>query len=255
MSFVDRLVAQVVHLEVALMHAYARLEARTDSEALHDIRINLRRLRSLLRPLRKLEAVNALEQAATLLARLTTPTRDLEVLAAELQRQGYSVQAERRLLAVQQDYDKILLSSASKQLFVQLDQWPATLRTAERAGELAKIRKTIARHQRKCIKALRQALTDQLYDRHQLRLLVKHARYSNEAYPRLSPLAPAASASLKSLQNLLGNWHDHFQWCLQASQQDDLQTLALAWQTAGASALQEAEKAVRTLTQRLHCTD
>lgn len=251
MSFVDRLVAQVLHLEVALLHAYARLEASTDSEALHDIRINLRRLRSLLRPLRKLDALATLEQAASLLARLTTPTRDLEVLIAELRRQGYMAQAQARLANVQQDYEKILRSSASKQLFVQLEQWPAKLRAAERAGELHRIRKTIARHQRKRIKALRQALADPHYDRHQLRLLVKHARYSNEAYARLSRLSRAASDSLKRLQGLLGIWHDHFQWSLQASRQTDLQPLAGCWQDDGVSALQRAEAEIRVLTRRL----
>ena len=52
MSAVDQIITQFLTLETALFHAYARLAARTDGEALHDLRINLRRLRSLLHPLR-----------------------------------------------------------------------------------------------------------------------------------------------------------------------------------------------------------
>lgn len=47
MSFVDKFVAQILALEVALYHSRARLQARTDSEALHDLRIAVRRIRSL----------------------------------------------------------------------------------------------------------------------------------------------------------------------------------------------------------------
>ncbi|MCK1794413.1 CHAD domain-containing protein, partial [Pseudomonas violetae] len=60
-GLVDRLVAHVMGLEVSLMSSQARLEARTDPEALHDLRTTVRRLRSLLRPLRGLPGVAQLE--------------------------------------------------------------------------------------------------------------------------------------------------------------------------------------------------
>ncbi|MHA5865939.1 CHAD domain-containing protein, partial [Pseudomonas aeruginosa] len=44
-GFIDELLAEVIGQQVALMSAVARLEARTDGEALHDLRIALRRLR------------------------------------------------------------------------------------------------------------------------------------------------------------------------------------------------------------------
>lgn len=52
MSTVDKIVAQVLTLQVRLYQAIARLEARTDHEALHDLRIAVRRIRSLTRPFR-----------------------------------------------------------------------------------------------------------------------------------------------------------------------------------------------------------
>ena len=43
--FIDALIAQVLTLEVQLRASQARLAARTDAEALHDLRIALRRYR------------------------------------------------------------------------------------------------------------------------------------------------------------------------------------------------------------------
>ena len=44
---------QVIVQQVRLYACLARLREQTDAEALHDLRITLRRLRSLLRPLRR----------------------------------------------------------------------------------------------------------------------------------------------------------------------------------------------------------
>jgi CHAD domain-containing protein len=49
MSFVDKFVAEILALQVALHHFRVRLEAQMDSEALHDLWIAVRRIRSLLR--------------------------------------------------------------------------------------------------------------------------------------------------------------------------------------------------------------
>ena len=44
MPLVDALIAQVLKLEITLYHASARLASNTDGEALHDLRISVRRL-------------------------------------------------------------------------------------------------------------------------------------------------------------------------------------------------------------------
>ena len=88
MSFVDDFVAQIIALEVSLYHSRARLQANSDGEALHDMRIAVRKIRSLLRPLRNLPEVVALNQAAADVGRATTPTRDLQVIIGELQKMG-----------------------------------------------------------------------------------------------------------------------------------------------------------------------
>jgi len=99
-ALVDRLVAQVLGLEVSLLACQARLSAATDAEALHDLRISVRRLRSLLRPLRGLPGVEQLEAAASEVGRVTTPIRDREVLAAYLHQHGQHAAAESYLTTV-----------------------------------------------------------------------------------------------------------------------------------------------------------
>src|SRR5471032_977977 len=96
-ALVDRLVAQVLSLEVRLLACQARLSASTDAEALHDLRTTVRRLRSLLRPLRGLPGVEQLEAAAAGVGSLTTPLRDREVLAAYLLAHHQPEAAKRRL--------------------------------------------------------------------------------------------------------------------------------------------------------------
>lgn len=87
-GFIDELLAEVIGQQVALMSAVARLEARTDGEALHDLRIALRRLRSLLRSIRGVPGVEELEHAAAEVGRLSGPIRDLEVLLPALAAEG-----------------------------------------------------------------------------------------------------------------------------------------------------------------------
>lgn len=123
-SLFDSILAQVLTLEISLYHARLRLRAGTDDEALHDLRIQLRRLRSLLRPLRRIASVASLERAAALLGKLTTPVRDLEVLIGELQSRGYGELAARRRARLQRAYGRILHSRELPALFAALDDWP-----------------------------------------------------------------------------------------------------------------------------------
>lgn len=58
-AMVDHVVSQILALQVRLLACRERLAADTDSEALHDLRIAVRRLRSLLRPLQGLPGSNS----------------------------------------------------------------------------------------------------------------------------------------------------------------------------------------------------
>lgn len=251
MSFVDKFVAEILGLQVALYHSRARLEAQTDSEALHDLRIAVRRIRSLLRPMRAMSEVAALNNAAAEVGRLTTPVRDLEVMIQEVKERGFPVLAQLRTARLASDYSKILKSPALKNLFIQLDEWPSTFRLAEVNGGLKHVQPQIEKALKKQIDRLHAAVDDAGSDRHELRILVKRTRYLTEAFPKLSPLSRKAANSLKALQSALGSWHDHYQWCQKVLVESDLRPLEKVWQRCAATALEKAETQLNDLAALL----
>lgn len=251
MSFVDKFVAEILALQVALYHSHARLEARTDNEALHDLRIVVRRIRSLLRPMRSLRPVEALNNAAADLGRLTTPARDLEVMIEELAGRGFAGQAQIRKKRLDSSYSMILKSPTLKNLFIQLDKWPSDFRRLEVNGGLSNLQPKIEKALKKQIDRLHAAVDDAGFDRHELRILVKRTRYLTEAFPKLSPLSQKAASSLKALQSALGSWHDHYQWCQKALIESDLRPLEKAWQSCAATALNKAEAQLVDLAKLL----
>lgn len=243
-ALANRLIARVIALDVALMATRARLAARTDSEALHDLRIVVRRLRSLLRPLRGLPGVDALEEATAEVGRLSSPLRDLEVLVQELERSGLQGAAEQRRQALVQAYPQLLLEPALGRLQHALGQWPGLLREAEREGLLGGWQRKIHRRLLRQRQALQIALLDPAHDRHRLRLLVKRVRYAAEAW--VQPLGVSAAA-LKLAQSALGEWHDRLQWCRRAEEEADLQPRLTHWQRELAAAEVQADAALLLL--------
>ena len=251
MSFVDKFVAEILSLQVALYHSRARLEARTDSEALHDLRIAVRRIRSLLRPMRTMSEVAALNIAAAEVGRITTPTRDMEVMVQELESRGFLAEAQFRKARLASNYSKILKSPHLNNLFIQLDEWPTIFRSVEVNGGLKHVQPQIEKALKKQIDRLHAAVDDAGFDRHELRILVKRTRYLTEAFPKLSPLSGKAASSLKALQSALGAWHDHYQWCQKALIESDLLPLEKVWQSCAATALDKAETQLVDLAKLL----
>lgn len=251
MSFVDKFIAEILALQVALYHSRARLEMRTDGEALHDLRIAVRRIRSLLRPMRAMSEVAALNNAAAAVGQLTTPTRDLEVMIQELESRGYIAQAQLRKGRLAASYSEVLKSSALGNLFIQLDLWPPAFRAVEASGALKDAQPQIEKALKKQIDRLHAAVDDTGFDRHELRILVKRTRYLTEAFPKLSPLSRKAASALKALQSALGGWHDHYQWCQKVQAESDLRLLEKVWQSCAATALDNAESQLVELAKLL----
>ena len=245
---INRLVAHVLGLEVRLLACQARLSARTDPEALHDLRTTVRRLRSLLRPLRGLPGVEQLEAAASGVGDLTTPLRDREVLAAYLLEHDQPEAAHRRMAQMAEAYPAVATSPEVAQLLMILDAFPRFLRASQRQGLLKGLRQRIEKRLAKQWKKLDQALHDPAHDRHRLRLLIKRVRYGIEAYPELDRLPKAAMPRLKSAQGALGDWHDCLQWLAMAEQETDLQPCVAAWKTAMAKAEDRADRVLDKLS-------
>ena len=247
-ELVDRIIANIVRLEVRLLACQARLQADTDPEALHDLRTTVRRLRSLLRPLRGLPGVVQLEMSASQVGILTTPLRDLEVLAAHLQQQGYPVQAARRFEQLSGSYAAVADSAQLTQLLMILDVFPRFIRAAQREGMLRGLRQRIEGVLDKQWQTLEKALNDPGHDRHRVRLLIKRVRYAAEAYPQLDRLPVLVLGRLKEAQKALGEWHDAWQWLVQADHQPDLQPCVEQWQAALERGEKRADRALVKLS-------
>ncbi len=246
-ALVDQLVAQVIGLEVGLLSCQVRLAAVTDDEALHDLRTTVRRLRSLLRPLRELPGVEQLELAAGTVGRLTTPLRDREVLAAYLLEQGYQAAAQRRLQLQPDAYRQVAQSPELAHLLQILDAFPRFIRAAQRQKLLKGLRARIEKRLAKQWRKLGDALNDPSHDRHRLRLLIKRVRYAAEAYPNLDKLPAKAVPRLKKAQGALGDWHDCWQWLAQSEQQLDLLPCVPVWRTTMTKAEVQADRVLDKL--------
>ncbi|MDR7281927.1 CHAD domain-containing protein [Pseudomonas corrugata] len=247
-DLVDRLVAHVLGLEVRLLACQARLSARTDPEALHELRTTVRRLRSLLRPLRGLPGVEQVEVAAARVGELTTPLRDREVLAAYLLEHGQPEAAHWRMAQMAQAYPAVAASPELAQLMMIFDAFPRFLRASQRQGLLKGLRKRIEKRLGKQWKKLDGALHDPAHDRHRLRLLIKRVRYGIEAYPELDRLPKAALARLKAAQSALGDWHDSWQWLARAEEEPDLLPCVAVWKTTLADAESRADRVLEKLS-------
>ncbi|MFJ4397799.1 CHAD domain-containing protein [Pseudomonas sp. NPDC089396] len=229
-AMLDHVVAQILALQVRLLACRERLAADTDSEALHDLRIGVRRLRSLLRPLGELPGVEQLEDAAKALGTLTTPLRDREVLAAELSNRGLDGAAQHRLEGRATTFASVAASPQLDRVLAILDAFPLFLRAAGREGLAKSLGKRVDKRLVKQWRTLLKALQDPAHDRHRLRLLIKRVRYGDQAYPQLEHAGPKLQGLLKKAQGDLGNWHDRLQWLLQAREHADLAPCKADWE-------------------------
>lgn len=247
MAFIEDIVTPLRRLETVLNEALLRLQQAQDTEALHDLRVCLRRIRSLLRPLRGCPGATRLDRAAAELGRLTTPLRDLEVLIAELARHDLDWQANVRQSDLQARCRQLLAHPQLIDFPSRLHAWRRRFRRTARRAAKHRLDRHLLRQQRQ----LRRALADTGYDRHRLRLLIKRLRYAAEAYPQRLPLSPEATACLKAAQNALGDWHDREVWCLQAKHQADLWPLLPQWQAEQRQTLARADVLLAALSPAL----
>lgn len=251
-AFADRISALVLKTQISLFACTARMQIPTDAEALHDLRINLRRMRSLLKPLRGLPVCDQLQWHAAELGKLSGPVRDLEVLVAELQLKKQapelSLQRQRRVL---QGYQHILQSDQLSALLHALDEWPRQWRLAERDGSLQATKRKLEPRLLKAQLRLINALADPLHDWHDLRLLVKRVRYNAQAYPDVAQLDAASQKALTQAQSALGNWHDLLQWLMLSETETDLVSCTSIWKADLQRAEAKAAEALAGLRLKL----
>ncbi|MGY4531906.1 CHAD domain-containing protein [Pseudomonas sp. TE3786] len=247
-EFVDALVGRVLQLEISLLAGRERMAAGTDSEALHDVRIAVRKLRSLLRPFRKVVEHDPLVDAAAALGKISSPVRDSEVLLAELRRhagmQAVSAAYQRNLPA---QYQQLLGSAEALRLKRALDLWPGFFRQSLHDAAPEHLKAYISRKLGQESKRLSDAMADPAHDRHRLRILIKRVRYCADTYPDLVALPAKHIKALRQAQNALGTWHDRLQWLARAEQESQLAPLVAQWQQELSEAEQHSDLALERL--------
>ncbi|MFN3581389.1 MAG: CHAD domain-containing protein [Pseudomonas sp.] len=223
------------YLQTALSQQYDGLVQHVPSiddpdeiEALHDTRIALRRLRSLLRPWREQGGLfSQVDLLAAELGRATGPWRDKQVLVGELQQLGLHYQAAARREALQTGLAVIadnpvfdLLAASILALQVQL----AT------GGGGAVTPAALADYTDKSISRLAKGLKKTDFDLHDIRKKIKKLRYLFQAYPEHTAPGKKLRRELDRAQSELGNWHDRFQWLLVSTSENDLHCCIDYWQ-------------------------
>ncbi|MCU1716964.1 CHAD domain-containing protein [Pseudomonas sp. 5P_3.1_Bac2] len=241
----------VLRLHIRLLACRERLAAGTDQRALHDLRVAVRQLRNLLRPLPAYSGAEALTSAAAQLGRTSGGLRDLEVLDGFLRRHGDSASraAQARQTQLAQGYQQLLQGMALAELLRALDAWPQQWRAANATGELAGVARRVRRRLAKDEQRLLLALHDPEHDWHDLRLLVKRLRYGLDAYPEQGRVLVVQYPQLKQAQTALGKWHDCWQWLQRATSDEDLQPWVNQWQGALGRGEQRVAKVLTQLRQ------
>ena len=242
--FAAGLLANMQMLEFRLQCCRVRLFDRADDEALHDLRINLRTLRSLLRPLRGLPSIDLLEQAARDLGQLTNPIRELQVLVAELEQLGMSDVAAQYSQGLEPAFQRLLTSAELPRLFEVLDGFPQIWRLSAREGCLrglrGKVRQLFRRELRKVFSHPGSSAVDEP-NLHVLRLKVKRLRYCSQVYPDLTPLGRSQLKMLRKLQQSLGDWNDCQHWLLCTAHDERLAACRAGWLARAQASADTAE--------------
>ena len=240
--FSERLLVSISLQEIRLRCCLSRLNDPADTEALHDLRIGLRSLRSLLRPLRGLPAVDLLEQACAAVGRLTNPDRELQVLVSELQRRGLPQVAQHYRASFRAASAQLSASGELAHLLMLFDGFAPIWRLAAREGCMRGLRKHITRRLERDLMKIPHSLGASPEDLHVLRLRVKRLRYGSQAYSALTPVSRPGLKLLGQLQQALGEWNDCQHWLHCSLADDRLTACRPNWSQRADAAVLRADK-------------
>lgn len=220
-----------------------RALASGDEEALHSLRVTLRQLTSLLKPLSALPVFSGLYASARDLARQTSPLRDAEVLCAELARIAPAL-AEQRQQALHEAYLELRQSPALDHCEQAMTDFLAGTVLPDRDTLKSTLSNTLGRWERQ----LQHALDEQAaleacgggepdrpteeaaeLNRHRLRLLIKRLRYTLILWQKPSARSRRLVQALRLAQDSLGDWHDRVVWLERSRAEPELLPFAADW--------------------------
>jgi CHAD domain-containing protein len=204
----------------ALMDAQPRVLRNLDREAVHDLRVALRRLRTLLklaRPVFGAFHTDAVRQAFAALQTSTGDLRDEEALSDTLDGLGLDHPPLAAWRARRAARDKRLRGSlASRLRRGELDRARAMLHALltlpvrpDRDAALAKFGRREVQKARRGVESRRDAAPDDVVGLHDLRIAYKKLRYAVEIFKDALPADLAAMADPAArFQKRLGDLHD-----------------------------------------------
>jgi CHAD domain-containing protein len=207
-------------LDASLAKAVRRVKTNADGEALHDMRVAIRRLRTVLRFARPIYGrfrTDAVRSAFTEVQVKTGVLRDEEALAETLGGLPVDDPAFIEWRARRRAREKRLRSAVilrlrsgdvtrARRLLAALLLLPVKPSRDAEPGRFA--RRTVSRA-RKNVEALRDVATSDVEQMHELRILYKELRYSAELFAEVLPLDLAAlAAPAARFQKRLGDIHD-----------------------------------------------
>jgi CHAD domain-containing protein len=218
------------HLEAALQ-ARKRLDDPDDSEALHDLRVALRRLRSIVRayqPYLEDSVSRRLRKRLRELAAATTTARDAEVQLAWLTEQAGRLSAGHRvglewLLAWIDRRRTTAYASVRSEVMEEFERFHGALARrlavykremqvgeAHQARAFAAVTAELLHEHTRALKELLGGVNgpDDEETAHEARIAAKRLRYLLEPLRKHAPGAGPAVGALKELQDVLGDLHD-----------------------------------------------
>ena len=207
-----------------LQEATPRVLADSDPEAVHDLRVALRRIRSLLRIVRSVYGtfhVNAIRREMAKVANATGALRDEEVLAetlAALELKGaaknglaaWRQRRKQRLKALRSSVVSLLASGALKLPITHMQALVALPCNPKRDREVRRFARQVVLEAQANVDECRAAEVSDVTGMHALRIAYKRLRYSIEAFAKyLPPELRAWRDVAAKFQSLLGDLHDH----------------------------------------------
>lgn len=201
----------------------AALRAGRNDEALHDFRVNIRRLRTLLTTFSDVVELDKRDtRCLRALAHCTNDARDLEVAAQLLQSHAPRVKPQQRraFASRARRYREQAQHNAAmlrKKLHAQWASVRRRLPTSERslhAAERSAYARETARRVTPLLHELRRTLrkvksVGDIDAMHRARIVAKKVRYLLEPFTAVAPALDAARKELVKLQDTLGTIHDN----------------------------------------------
>ena len=214
------LARQLQALLVRLEGTFPRVLRRADEEAIHDMRVALRRLRvslKLARPVFGRFHVDAVREAMTRVHRASGALRDEEVLretltALRIDDWGWSEWLQRRAVhedALRKLVERRLRAGGLRQPIRLLRALLVLPVQPRRRAPLSEFARGAAARAMRDVDKLRDAPTDDVAALHQLRIAYKRLRYTAELLEPGLPIDMAALAKPSAeFQKILGTIHD-----------------------------------------------